>query len=256
MINLDSQNILSDTEQKLLFEVIQSLIAIKSAKDFQKLLSADFQKLLPHEVAVFGMGRSHLQTIHIERLLSINFPEAYLNEIKQADGGILSPVIMRWAKNRTPQLFEPEVSDGTNTEWLNTFNKYQLRNIVAHGMHDLGSDVATYFSFSRLPDKPSERHAYILQLIVPHLHVAFTRFMAYTAKAPEQNTEDFSLTPREKEILSWLQQGKTNWEIGQILGASEKTIKNHMHNIFNKLGVNNRTQAVLKLSRLRIFDVG
>jgi transcriptional regulator EpsA len=255
MPDLPANNVLSSDEQKLLLDIIHSLHAIQSTNDFQKILSDHFQKLLPHEVVVCGIGRSHLQTIHIEKLLSINFPEEYLKEIKQSDGGILSPIIMRWAKHRTPQIFEAQTTDNINQDWLNAFNKYDLRNILAHGMHDLSSNAATYFSFSRLPEKPAERHAYVLQLIVPHLHIAFTRVMGNISKVAEQNIEKFSLTPREKEILSWLQHGKTNWEIGQILGATEKTIKNHMNHIFDKLGVSNRTQAVLKISRMQILEV-
>jgi DNA-binding CsgD family transcriptional regulator len=53
----------------------------------------------------------------------------------------------------------------------------------------------------------------------------------------------FQLTPREAEVLGWVGQGKTNWEIGAILGIAEKTAGKHLENIFAKLNVENRTAA-------------
>ncbi|HET7535040.1 MAG TPA: response regulator transcription factor [Candidatus Didemnitutus sp.] len=52
------------------------------------------------------------------------------------------------------------------------------------------------------------------------------------------------LTPREAEILSWVVQGKTNPEIGVILGIQLTTVKKHLESIFAKIGVENRTAAV------------
>ncbi|NRB42925.1 MAG: helix-turn-helix transcriptional regulator [Pseudomonadales bacterium] len=53
------------------------------------------------------------------------------------------------------------------------------------------------------------------------------------------------LTAREREILCWAAEGKTNWDIGMILGISERTVKFHFSNIFLKLSVQNRPQAVV-----------
>ena len=52
------------------------------------------------------------------------------------------------------------------------------------------------------------------------------------------------LTNREAEVLYWVMQGKTNWELGTILAISEKTAARHLENIFAKLHVENRTAAV------------
>jgi DNA-binding NarL/FixJ family response regulator len=54
------------------------------------------------------------------------------------------------------------------------------------------------------------------------------------------------LTPRVAETLLWLAQGKTNGEIATILGNSESTVKKHVLDIFEKLGVETRTAASLR----------
>ncbi len=61
---------------------------------------------------------------------------------------------------------------------------------------------------------------------------------------PEALAVAMSLTPREAELLSWVVQGKTNPEIGIILGIQLTTVKKHLESIFMKLGVENRTAAV------------
>lgn len=53
------------------------------------------------------------------------------------------------------------------------------------------------------------------------------------------------LTPRERDVLSELTKGKSNKEIAASLFVTEKTIKTHISNIFNKLEVQDRTQAAL-----------
>lgn len=61
------------------------------------------------------------------------------------------------------------------------------------------------------------------------------------------------LSPREKEILFHIGLGKSNMEIGKQLFISESTVKNHVRNIFRKLNVNNRTQAITTAIDLEIM---
>jgi DNA-binding NarL/FixJ family response regulator len=58
--------------------------------------------------------------------------------------------------------------------------------------------------------------------------------------------EVLGLTPRVAETLLWLAQGKTNGEIAIILGNTESTVKKHVLEIFDKLGVETRTAASLR----------
>ena len=58
------------------------------------------------------------------------------------------------------------------------------------------------------------------------------------------------LTPRVAEVLLWVAQGKTNPEVAAILGISESTVKKHMLEIMQTLGVETRTAATLKALEL------
>ncbi|MBO8126933.1 MAG: response regulator transcription factor [Firmicutes bacterium] len=63
------------------------------------------------------------------------------------------------------------------------------------------------------------------------------------------------LTPRELEILQCLAEGKSNREIADDLCISEKTVKNHLSNLFRKLDVSDRTQAVLYGLKHKLVDL-
>jgi CheY-like chemotaxis protein/DNA-binding CsgD family transcriptional regulator len=62
----------------------------------------------------------------------------------------------------------------------------------------------------------------------------------------------FGLTLRESEVLYWVAKGKTNRDIGDILGSSPATVKKHLERIYEKLGVETRTAAAaMALQRVR-----
>lgn len=58
------------------------------------------------------------------------------------------------------------------------------------------------------------------------------------------------LTRREREVYELMIQNKTTLEIGNILFISEKTVRNHISNVMQKLGVKGRAQAVVELVRV------
>ncbi len=58
------------------------------------------------------------------------------------------------------------------------------------------------------------------------------------------------LTKREEEVFSLLVKNKTTKEIAESLNISEKTVRNHISNAMQKLGVKGRAQAVVELIRL------
>ncbi len=59
--------------------------------------------------------------------------------------------------------------------------------------------------------------------------------------------DSYNLTDREKEVLQYICEGLTNSEISKLLDVSVNTIKVHVGGIFQKLGVDDRTQAVIKV---------
>ena len=70
-------------------------------------------------------------------------------------------------------------------------------------------------------------------------------------QTPPQAHHPSALTAREQEVLRWLAEGKSNWQIGQIVGCTEATVKKHLQHIYNKMGVETRTAAAATYLRAK-----
>ncbi|WP_297111488.1 DNA-binding response regulator [uncultured Devosia sp.] len=76
-------------------------------------------------------------------------------------------------------------------------------------------------------------------------------FLFRIARAQEEGQEEilrqqFGLTQRESEVLLWIGRGKSNKDIGDILGLSPRTVNKHLEQVYTKLGVENRASAAIK----------
>ena len=67
--------------------------------------------------------------------------------------------------------------------------------------------------------------------------------------------DKYILTKREKEVFMLLVTNKTTKEIADILSISEKTVRNHISNAMQKLGVKGRAQAVVELLKMKIISI-
>ena len=73
-----------------------------------------------------------------------------------------------------------------------------------------------------------------------------------------QALKPIGLTQRESEVLGWVAEGKSNNDVGLILGIRSVTVKKHLEHIFEKMGVETRTAAVafaIRASR-RMNEIG
>lgn len=245
----ESGRVARPADQHALFRVLNSLIFVRTQEQFQRWTLAELQHVFPHGMLICGIGKIAQRGIQVQRALGLNFPMGYLEDIKQPDGCVASPVVAKWCRENRPQLFEQGSAGGSvDPDWLAAFRRYGLRNIAAHGLRSLDGALTSYFSFSRIPGRLTSYHGYVLELLVPHMHLALARALGrpkpwrgQEAVAPAPN-----LTGREREILHWLREGKTNWEIGRLLGLGEETVKTHVRHILQKLNVKNRAQAAAK----------
>lgn len=70
-----------------------------------------------------------------------------------------------------------------------------------------------------------------------------------TGRPEDRLVAAFQLTQREAEVLYWLTLGKTNRDISAILGLSARTVNKHLEQVFQKMGVDNRTSAAVIADR-------
>lgn len=98
-----------------------------------------------------------------------------------------------------------------------------------------------------MPAAAAVREAWLLQLLLPYLHLALQR-IATAVPAP-------AVSPRQAEILQWLREGKSNEQIGRLLGISPLTVKNHLQRLYRQLGVSNRAHAVAQFPSAPRLDL-
>ncbi len=190
--------------------------------------------------------------------------EHFENSIKKGSG-IISQIMNVWQTSALPVLIAKDLLPGFYGDYCVPFTDEQAKlkqaeliNIVAHGIADREGQLSTFFSFSRMGNEISPNHAYILDLMLPHLHCALAR-MLNVAKSNDNTIQSKALridniSKREKEVLQWIYLGKTNWEIATILAISPLTVKNHVQNILRKLDVQNRRQAALKAIKIGFIE--
>ena len=85
------------------------------------------------------------------------------------------------------------------------------------------------------------------QMLALHMHQAILRLEG-------QRMETASLSPRERECLSWVAEGKTAWETAIILGLSEHTVRCYLESARHKLGAANNTHAVNKAGKANLLS--
>lgn len=124
----------------------------------------------------------------------------------------------------------------------------------------LQSDMSRHFADWRAGegDRPSPGAGFDLDIAgAPKLRFEYLgfvggdEFLFRLARAQEEGQEEvlrqhFGLTARESEVLLWIARGKSNKDIGEILGLSPRTVNKHLEQVYTKLGVENRASAAIK----------
>jgi len=123
---------------------------------------------------------------------------------------------------------------------LNIGREFDLVNGVAFTVSSgFAPTVVVSLGFDKEP--PSHENMMLFELASIH---AYNHMLEIDENYQRIDTQQV-LTQREREVMHCVAAGKTNWEIGTILGISEKTTIQHITNINKKLNTTNRAQAVV-----------
>jgi DNA-binding CsgD family transcriptional regulator len=113
-------------------------------------------------------------------------------------------------------------------------------------------------SVARVDRDYSDAEVQLLERLGPHLGRAFHHAQMFAQSRGSNDRasawQEVVLTTREAEVLRWAATGRTNTEIGKLLGVGRSTVKTHLEHIFQKLGVTNRAAAVAALRDLPAPD--
>ena len=123
---------------------------------------------------------------------------------------------------------------------------YGVANGIIGGTIDPHSGRISFVAFAGGTDKDNLRYKDVADYISSCLHDALTKNLPVPANEP---TGTAPLKPRETEVLRWIEEGKTTWEIARILDIRERTVRFHVEEIFKKLNTTTRAQAIAKAHR-------
>jgi DNA-binding CsgD family transcriptional regulator len=121
------------------------------------------------------------------------------------------------------------------------YNDYYRRIGIDHAMAlpvFVQDGLLVSFVLNRSRRDFSDRERALLDALRPHLARLYRRTAALDR-----------LSARESEVLNWIALGKTDAQIGAILGVSTRTVQKHLQNVYGKLGVENRTAAAMRVRR-------
>ena len=192
-----------------------------------------------YQNAVFARARDR-------RLVSVpwhRLPAGYVADYNAFEWDKIDPVVQQIHSTRRPFRW----SDICTTSGLTGRQKIfleQCRELGVHSgitipFHGPGTQV-DLISLSLRDQKEADPDR------MGVLYAASAQYwMKYGELTDKPATDVPRLTAKELECLRWCKEGKTNWEIGEILSTSEKTVEFHLSNAIRKLGASNRITAVV-----------
>jgi DNA-binding CsgD family transcriptional regulator len=252
----DLGSCLSNGEALTLLEIIHTSISCNSEEDFPHLFPK-IQELFPFDFAGVLAGRQEAgNELSIVHGINISFPDEWLREYLAKNYfhlDVVTKETFRTCKPRHWSYLTPETEVIVPKE-IKTLNMdLGMQECYSHGASpSKPGRNGSMFCFSGPSIKFDARTIVILNHIIPHLHLAMSQLCDKT----QAKNSNVTLSPREKEVLSWLNRGKSSWETSVILGISERTVNYHVYNVMEKLDAVNRPQALAVAMRLGLIEAG
>jgi DNA-binding CsgD family transcriptional regulator len=229
-----------------LLEVMHYAVQAETPEDVKHVLIRA-KNFLPFERLIGGLIRLGPQGTFdgFADVLNVSFPEEWLYLYWKNRYAEVDPVLHALMQSQRTQVWSQVYANVTSErekEFVETATSFGLTDGVTAGSLDPSCGVATFFAFAGGDTAEHSRFVEFLDYLGQHLHWALLR--AASLISPSTDMCVTKLSPREVTILNWIKNGKTNWEISQIVGVTERTIRFHVESIFGKLDVSSRTQAV------------
>lgn len=166
-----------------------------------------------------------------------------------------------WAVTKRISDLLPQTEFQRTSLYGDYYRSIRIDHVMAVPIH-VDRRYLVSFVLNRSKRNFSDRDRACLELIRPHLGALYRLSVAASRAEDEPASHEnaahlpapaavLRLTARERDVLRWLAAGKTDRDIGAILDISPRTVHKHLQRIYEKLGVETRTAAVMRLLALR-----
>jgi DNA-binding CsgD family transcriptional regulator len=236
----------------MLLEGYSSVLAARDREEFREEVVRFTQQLgfdMVAAVTVVEHGVAGTDFISVD-----NTPLGYSNTFRDSTLARRDPVMQHCRRQSVPIIWDQQTytSQGLGELWEEQA-QFGYSTGIAMALH---LPEGKHFLLGVDRDQPLpadlgelQRLVADLQLFAVHAQEAAVRLLLPAPLQPDRP----ALTPRELEALHWTMEGKTAWEVGAILGISERTAVLHVNNAMHKLGCVNKHSAVLKALRLGLI---
>jgi transcriptional regulator EpsA len=235
---------------------------------FYTLLQAQLMPLLPHTVAVCGAYDRRRRDLVFDVFNSVVLPPWL--QLGHPDSPLLSRLLNAWIDGRGEPLCLPLGERPALPDEAAALREAGVERLLVHGVSrpERLHEVSGFYVLGGPRPAGDADEARLLRLVVHALHAAYLRTLDVEREvgavprdrpplgALPRAAAQARITPREAQILAWVREGKSNQEIGEALGISALTVKNHIQKILRKLGASNRAHAVAMAMQMRLLDDG
>ncbi len=240
---------------------LESASEVRRRHQFFNWLLSKVGLFLPDQLAICGAWSPVHRTLLFDQFNSILLPEATLAELTGKPSVLLQRVAEEWVRRAGPVCCLPLTAlDGLATRSL-------LHQLAGMGIHELlvhgvsrpqrADAIESLFVFASRDVAIDAGHLQAMELMGPQLHITYRRMLNFESGLGQQTasrplvaapppSEAGLLTKRELQILALVRDGLSNVQIGERLGISPLTAKNHVQGLLRKLGASNRAQAVAR----------
>lgn len=194
-----------------------------------------------------GVGRAETHMVH-------NAESRYLETMRHVESSRVDPVLQHCLKQAMPIMWDQSTytKRGLGDMWEEQA-RFGYSTGIGMAMHlpDGNHFLLGVNRDDALPDDRTELTRLVADL---QLFAVCAQETALKVLLPQVEPEEHPrLTPREVEVLSWTMEGKTAWEVGAIVGITERTAVMHLGNAMHKLGASNKHHAVVKALKLGLI---
>lgn len=245
---------LSGNDALKLIEIVGACLSCNGEDELREVFPK-IQDLFPFDYAIAVLGnRDRERGVFPAHSFNINFPEEWVREYLTRDYMGVDTVVLQSFDSHDTQIWPLTRKLLFRRREITSLGMdFGMRECCACGSKPMfGSRLGSMFCFAGPAIECSDRHRAVLDVVVPHLHLALSR---HSGKNTDEHNTAILLSNREREIINWMKQGKTSWEISVILNISARTVNFHAGNIMRKLGVSNRAQAVAVAVRSGLINL-
>ena len=250
-------------EAEGLLRLLEAAPGVRRRYQFFVWMQTQVHVLMPHSVAVCGAWRRQIKELAWEVFHGVVLDDELLGRLTATGSAPLRQVMRLWLDHGGLAMTVPlhvllaDASDADARDVWQALIEVGLGHVLVHGVSRPGraSELESVFVFAAPGGEPAASRTYFLELLLPHLHAVYLRVQTTErelgalpprARLPAQIEAElrWHLTDRERQILFWVREGKSNQQIGEQLEISPLTVKNHIQKILRKMGAANRAQAV------------